>query len=194
VPRRSWRSDDLGLAHRAIDAGVLSEIAFCRQSPTFLPARGPDSLDVDVIIARMAAWSAVTVPRKLYEFPALCPDCLRTGPLTGVLIPANLHIEVPFCEPCAARQLKRRKLGRPLTILAVVVAFAVMLWFDLSKWEGCFLAVVLALPTVWLTDYRGRVVRVKSYDADKVTFEFKRSEYAQQFVNLHKVASGVAAK
>jgi hypothetical protein len=35
---------------------------------------------------------------------------------------------------------------------------------------------------------------MKSYDADKVTFEFKRSEYAQQFGNLHKVASGVAAK
>jgi hypothetical protein len=155
---------------------------------------GPDSLDADVIIARMAAWSEVTVPRRSCEFPALCPDCLRTGPLTGVLIPANLRIEVPFCQPCASRQLKRRKLGRPLTILAVVVAFAVMLWFDLSKWEGCFLAVVLALPTVWLTDYRGRVVRMKSYDADKVTFEFKRSEYAQQFGNLHKVASCIAAK
>src|ERR1700746_4084294 len=93
----------------------------------------------------------------------------------------------------SATGLKRRELGRPLTILAVIVAFAVMLWFNLSKWEGCFLAVVLALPTVWLTDYRGRVVRVKSYDADKVTFEFKRSEYGQQFGNLHKVASGVAA-
>src|SRR3954462_6715511 len=103
----------------------------------------------------MAAWSAVTVPRKSYEFPALCPDCLRTGPLTGVLIPANLRIRVPFCQPCASRLLKRRKLRQPLTILAVVAAFAVMLWFDLSKWEGCFLAVVLALPTVWLTDYRG---------------------------------------
>jgi hypothetical protein len=76
----------------------------------------------------------------------------------------------------------------------VVAAFAVMLWFDLSKWEGCFLAVALAFPTVWLTDYRGLVVRMKSYDADKVTFEFKRSEYAQQFGNIHKVASGVAAK
>src|SRR5437660_4010958 len=142
----------------------------------------------------MAPWSAVTVPRKSYEFPALCPDCLRTGPLTGVLIPANLRIQVPFCQPCAARQLKRRKLGGPLTILVVVVAFAVMVWSDLSKWEGCFLAVVLALPTVWLTDYRGRVVRVKSYDADKVTFEFNRNEYAQQFGNLPKVASGAAAK
>jgi hypothetical protein len=35
---------------------------------------------------------------------------------------------------------------------------------------------------------------MKSYDANKVTFEFKRSEYAQQFENLHKVACGVAAK
>lgn len=147
-----------------------------------------------MIIARMAAWSAVKVPRKSYVFPALCPDCLRTGPLTSVLIPANLRVEVPFCQPCAARQLKRRKLGLPLTILAVLVAFAVMLWFDLSKWEGCFLAAVLAVPTVWLTDYRGRVVRMKSYDTDNVTFEFKRSEYAQQFGNLHKIASGVAAK
>ena len=139
-------------------------------------------------------WIAVTVPRNSFEFPALCPDCLRTGPLTRVLIPADRRIEVPFCEPCAARQLKRRKLGRPLTILAVVIALAVMLWFDLSKWEGCFLAVVLAVPTVWLTDYRGRVVRLKSYDAEKVTFEFKRSEYAQQFGQVHKIASGVGAE
>jgi len=155
---------------------------------------GQDSLDADVIIARMAAWSAVTVSRKSDKFPALCPDCLRTGPLTGVLIPANLRIEVPFCQPCATRQLKRRKLGRPLTILAVVIAFAVMLWFDLSKWEGCFLAAVIALPTVCLTDYRGRVVRVKSYDADNVTFEFKHIEYAQEFGNLHEICSGVTAK
>jgi hypothetical protein len=69
-----------------------------------------------------------------------------------------------------------------------------MLWFDLSKWIGCWLATVLVLPTVWLTDYRDRVVRLKSYDADKVTFEFKRSEYAQQFGQPNKIASGVAAK
>jgi hypothetical protein len=66
-------------------------------------------------------------------------------------------------------------------ILVVIIAFAVTLWFDLSKWVGCWLAVVLVLPAVWLTDYRGRVVRKKSYDANRVTFEFKRSEYAQQF-------------
>ena len=53
---------------------------------------------------------------------------------------------------------------------------------------------VLVLPTVWLTDYRDRVVRIKSYDADKVTFEFKRSEYAQQFGQLNRIASGVPAK
>ena len=95
---------------------------------------GLTGLTFDVIIARMAAWSAVNVPRKSYEFPALCPDCLRMGPLTGVLIPADLRIEVPFCEACAGRQLKWRKLGRPLMILAVVIAFVLTLWFDLSKW------------------------------------------------------------
>jgi hypothetical protein len=78
-------------------------------------------------------------------------------------------------------------------ILAVVIALAVTLWFDLSKLVGCWLAIVLVLPTVWLTDYRDRVVRIKTYDADKVTFEFKRSEYAQQFGRLNKIASGVAA-
>ena len=155
---------------------------------------GLTRLTFDMIIARMAAWGAVTVPRKSYEFPALCPDCLRTGPLTGVPIPADLRIKVPFCELCAARQVKWRKLGRPLLILAVVIAFAVTLWFDLSKWVGCWLAMVFVLPTVWLTDYRDRVVRINSYDADKVTFEFKRSEYAQQFGQLNKIASGVAAK
>jgi hypothetical protein len=76
----------------------------------------------------------------------------------------------------------------------VFIAFAVMLWFDLSKWVGCWLAMLLVVPTVWLTDYRDRVVRIKSYDADTVTFEFKRSEYAQQFGQLNKIASGVAAK
>jgi hypothetical protein len=76
----------------------------------------------------------------------------------------------------------------------VVIALAVTLWFDLSKWVGCWLAVVLVLPTGWLTDYRDRVVRIKGYDADKVTFEFKRSEYAQQFGQLNKIAPGVAAK
>ena len=78
-------------------------------------------------------------------------------------------------------------------ILAVVVAFAVTLWFDLSKLVGCWLAIALVLPTVWLTDYRDRVVRIKSYDADSVTFEFKRNEYAQQFGQLNKIASGVTA-
>ena len=145
-----------------------------------------------MIIARMAAWSAITVPRKSYEFPALCPDCLRTGTLTGVAIPADLRIEVPFCEPCAVRLVKWRKLGRPLLILAVITALAVTLWLDLSKWVGCWLAIFLVLPTVWLTDYRDRVVRIKSYDADKV--EFKRSEYAQQFGQLNKPASGVVVK
>ena len=53
---------------------------------------------------------------------------------------------------------------------------------------------VLVLPTVWLTDYRDRVVRIKSYDADKVTFEFKRSEYAQQFGQLNKIPSGLTSK
>jgi len=142
----------------------------------------------------MADWSAVTVPRKSYEFPALCPDCLRTGLLTGVQIPADLRIKVPFCEQCAARHLKRRKLGQPLLILAVVIAFVVMLWFDLSKWEGCFLASILVLPTVWLSDYRDRVVRIKRYDAEAVTFEFKRGEYAQQFGQLNRIASSAAAK
>jgi hypothetical protein len=90
--------------------------------------------------------------------------------------------------------VKWRKLGRPLLILAVVIAFAVTLWFDLSKLVGCWLAMVLVLPTVWLTGYRDRVVRIKSYDADKMTFEFKCSEYAQQFGQLNKIASGAAAK
>ena len=155
---------------------------------------GLTRLTFDVIIARMADWGAVTVPRKSYEFPALCPDCLRTGSLTAVPIPANLRIKVPFCELCAARLLKSRKLARPLLIAAVVLAFAVMLWFDLSKLVGCWLAILFVLPTVWLTDHGDRVVRIKSYDADKVTFEFKRSEYAQQFGQLNKIASGVPAK
>jgi hypothetical protein len=142
----------------------------------------------------MAAWSAVAVPRKSYDFPALCPDCLRTGTLTGVPIPAALRVKVPFCELYAARLVKWRKLTRPLLILAVVIAFAVTLWFDLSKLVGCWLAIASVLPTVWLTDYRDRVVRIKSNDADKVTFEFKRSEYAQQFRQLNKIASGAAAK
>jgi len=148
----------------------------------------PTRLTVDVIIARMPAWSAVTVPRKSYEFPALCPDCLRTGLLTGVPIPTHRRIKVPFCELCAARQVKWRKLGRQLLILAVIIAFAVTLWFNLSKLLGSWLAIVLVLPTVWLTDYRGRVVRIKSYNADKVTLEFKRIEYAHQFGLLNKIA------
>jgi hypothetical protein len=76
----------------------------------------------------------------------------------------------------------------------VVVAFGIMLWFDFSKFVGCWLAILLVLPTVWLTDYRGRVVRIKKYDADKVTFEFKRSVYAQQFGQANKIASAVATE
>ena len=78
-----------------------------------------------------------------------------------------------------------------MPILAVVIAFAITLWFGLSKSIGCWIAIVLVLPTVWLTDYRGRVVRVKSYDANKVIFEFKRSEYAQQFGKLNKTIPGL---
>jgi len=68
-----------------------------------------------------------------------------------------------------------------------------MLWLDLSKWIGCWLAIILVLPTVWMTDYRGRVVRVKRYDAENVTFEFKRREYAQQLEQINET-SAVAAK
>ncbi len=146
----------------------------------------------NVIVAGMPVWSAVTVPRKSDEFPALCPDCLRTGPLTGVPVPANRLIKVPFCEPCTARLLKWQKLSRPLLMLAVVIAFAAMLWFDLSKWVGCWLAIILVLPTVWLTDYRGRVVRIKRCDAEKVTFEFKRNEYAEQFGQVNKISRDMA--
>lgn len=118
----------------------------------------------------------------------MCPDCLRPGLLTGVPLPIDRRIKVPFCEICAARQVKWSKLGRPLVILAGIIAFAVTLCFDLSKLEGWSLATVLALPTVWLTDYRDRVVRVRSRDAGKVTFEFKRTEYAHQFEQLNKFA------
>jgi len=79
-------------------------------------------------------------------------------------------------------------------ILAVLIAFAAMVWFDLSKWVACWLAILFVLPTVWLTDYRGRVVRIKSSDPDKVVFEFKRSEYAQQFGQVNKIVLGAAAK
>jgi len=80
-----------------------------------------------------------------------------------------------------------------LLILAVGFALAITLWFGLSKWVGCWLAVILVLPTVWLTDYRDRVVRIKSFDANNVTFEFKRSEYAQQFERQNEPVPGVAA-
>jgi len=93
----------------------------------------------------MAGWSAVAGPRKSYEFAALCTVCLRTGSLTAVPIPANLRINVPFCELCAARLLKSRKLARPLLIAAVVLAFSVMLWFDLTKLVGCWLAILFVL-------------------------------------------------
>lgn len=129
----------------------------------------------------MPAWSSVTVLRKSCEFSTLCPDCLRSGSFTAVPIPTDPRVKVPFCESCATRLLQRRKLARPLLMIAVVLAFGLMLWFDLSKWVGCWLAIVLVLPTVWLTDYRGQVVRVKRHDADRVTLEFKRIEYAQQF-------------
>jgi hypothetical protein len=145
-------------------------------------------LTFGVIIARMAAWSAVTVPKKSYDFPALCPDCLQTGPLTNVLIPADLRIEIPFCEACAARQARWRRLARPLMILAVLIAFAAMIWFDLRKLVAFWIAIALVLPTVWLTDYRGRVVRVKSCDLERIVLEFKRSEYAQQFGEVNKIA------
>ena len=90
--------------------------------------------------------------------------------------------------------MKLRKLGRPLLIAAVLVAFVIMLRFELSKWVGCWIAIILVLPTVWLTDYRDRVVRIKRYDADKVTFEFKRNEYAQQFGELNRAGSSIAAE
>jgi len=76
-------------------------------------------------------------------------------------------------------------------ILVVVIAFVLTLGFDLSKWVGCWLAVILVLPTVWLTDYRGRVVRIKSYDANRVTFEFKRSEYAQHFGQQNQIGDSI---
>jgi len=153
-------------------------------------------------------WIKVKVPRQSYYFPQCCADCLCTGSLTALVLSSDerklksfhlvsaryeyLTVEVPYCEQCAARQLKWGKMGQRLMLLAIIVSVCVGLWFDIGSRETGLLTVVLAAPAIWLMLYRDWTVRVKAYDRDTVTFSFKRSEYAQEFVRMNEVEANAA--
>ena len=85
------------------------------------------------------------------------------------------------------------KFGRWITVLAAVIALALIVWLGVGKWVGFWLAIALVLPA-WLMEHRSQTVRIKSHDADSVTFEFKHSEYAQEFARLNEVALRAGAK
>ena len=79
-------------------------------------------------------------------------------------------------------------------ILGFLGGFAVSQWYNLGRWPGTFLTIILAAPGACLMEYRHRVVRVKTYDEETVTFSFKRPEYAQEFMVANHIDEFAAYK
>jgi hypothetical protein len=153
-------------------------------------------------------WTKVTVPRHSYRFPRRCPDCLGSGPLTALKLTSDegklkgfyliaklyehLVVTIPFCSKCAARQLRWSKIGRLMMLLAIFGGAGIAIWLDLGRWQTGLLVVVLAVPALWLMDYRDWTVRVTGYDQETVTFSFKRIEYAQEFIQQNQMEADAA--
>ena len=153
----------------------------------------------------MGDWIKVTVPRQSYSFPQRCPDCLRTGPLTNLVLTFEpkpkrsyviashyqcLNVEVPYCEECAVRQLRLWKLARVLTVAGLVTGLGIGFWFHLGRWAGIGVAAAGAFPGIWLRDYH-RAARINTFDDDTVTFSFKCPEYATEFMAANHIQEEV---
>jgi hypothetical protein len=158
----------------------------------------------------LGSWIKVTVPRESYSFPQRCPDCLNPDLLTSIYVSSDerklkafylvaskheyLRVPVPFCQRCAARRIRWSKIGGGLTIFGFLGGFAVSQWYGLGSWPLAFFTVACMLPGICLQEYRHRVVRVKAYDEETVTFSFKRPEYAQEFMAANHIDEFAALK
>ena len=72
-------------------------------------------------------------------------------------------------------------------VIGIILAVGLGIWFDLGRWTGFVLAVLLCSPGVLLGTYKARTVRVSAYDQETVTFSFKRSEDAQEFMRANRI-------
>jgi hypothetical protein len=138
----------------------------------------------------------------------LCPGCLRPEPEASSRLRSErgrlksfyvvyikweyLWVTVPFCKECADRRGRWEKLDMALLFVAVIVSFALAVWFAVSlklqPWEFwvIFLAVAAILTVLCnrlVRDYRA--VRIKHYDDNTLAFVFSRPEYAQEFGRLN---------
>jgi hypothetical protein len=99
-----------------------------------------------------------------------------------------LRVPVPFCEQCAARQMRWQKRGERLLWLAMIAALGLGIWLHLERWGVGLLTLILVSVPLWLIFYRDWVVRVSRYDRETITFSFKNREYAQEFMRINTPA------
>lgn len=197
-------------SHSSTYTREASEAASAESTSRKLKA--PNQLDRSAAIANAGTsgkWTKIKVSRKDYRFPTCCPDCLGNGPFIPLSVRSDeeklkgfylivrryeyIRVPVPFCSKCAARQLRRTKVGQVLVVASLIASVAISVWLDLGRIGGFLLVVAVGGPALWFMDYRGRAVRVSEYDEDSVTFSFRRTEYAIQFITInHRCAVPVA--
>jgi hypothetical protein len=145
----------------------------------------------------MASWNYVSVRRGAYRFPDRCAACCKSGPERSLRLRSDLGdfkrwaalgsvhehlwVEMPFCASCATRQIRWKKIGACLLIVALVAGVSLQISLGLGYWLAASLVVVLCLPAFWLLGSRGLGIRVVWYDEQRVAFSFRSQQYAQEF-------------
>jgi hypothetical protein len=100
----------------------------------------------------------------------------------------RLQIEVPHCRKCANKALRIVRFGNLSIVLGIIAAVALSLRFDLSRWAGFALAMVLCIPGMLVQTYVG-AVRFVRYDDNLLEFRFKSAQYAELFYRLNSQGS-----
>jgi hypothetical protein len=150
---------------------------------------------------KMATWAYVSVPRDAYRFPDICPACLKPKPEASLRLSSDqgyfkrfyvfgsvfehLWVQVPFCTACAARQMRWKKIGQCLLVLALVSGVGIGIFLDMGRWPTILLTLLLAAPAFWLMDCPRLSVRVLWYSKDRLGFSFKHPQYAHDFALLN---------
>jgi len=142
----------------------------------------------------------VTVPLRAHKFPTHCARCYGGGALTSRKIgfdkqkvkdpPKSAEYilpQIPFCQRCAAWQTRIVVLGGVLIGVGLFGGIAIAARLGLGRWLSGGLAVILLAPGVLLTDYRDKTVQISAFTSDTITFSFKRTDYANQFMKINKV-------
>jgi hypothetical protein len=151
---------------------------------------------------QVANWISSRVSRGSYRFPDRCADCLRPSPTARLRITPDqrvlkgtwrfspsttrFSVVVPFCESCSARRVRWIRQGKWLWWLGLGFGVGIAVWLDLGPIWAIIISLGLASPALWLMRYRDRVIRLRKYDTETLTFSFKSTEYAREFDRLNQ--------